>query len=87
MMVSGSKLNVMLIYHFDFFSYIKVYTSMYQVYTGVYQYILVYTSIYWCIPVYTSMCIGIYWYIPVCTMFVLVCTDLSQYIQLYSWFV
>ena len=66
MMVSGSNPNVMLFYHFDFFSYILVYTSMYQVCLNIYWYIPVYTDIacvYRYILVYTSMyivCLSIY---------------------------
>ena len=49
----GSNPNVMLIYHFDFLSYIQVYTSMYHVCLSIYCYtsentrfISVHTSMY-----------------------------------------
>ena len=83
MRVLSSNPNVMLIYHFDFFSYIMVYTRIYMVYLSIYQYK----------PI-SHDCIGIYWYIPVCTMFVSVhnvifwyVPSLSQYIQVCTWFV
>ena len=74
--VLGSNPNVMLIYHFDFFSYILVYTIMYQVYLSIYWYIPVCTSIAFVhgyILVYTSMyhvCLSIYCYILVYTRFI-----------------
>ena len=82
MMVAGSNLNVMLIHHFDFFSFILVYTSMYKVYLSIYFYIPVCTSIAFVhgyILVYTSMyhvCLSIYCYISVCTRFVSVHTSM-----------
>jgi hypothetical protein len=74
MRVLSSNPNVMLIYHFDFFSYIMVYTSIYRVYLSIYQYK----------PI-SHDCIGISWYIPVCTKFVSVHTSMYLFCLATHW--